>query len=309
MLKFHNPLPLIREYKSAILLGVGSALWCIFNIHFIFGLLLFLSGVPIFFSYLSYGQKSGFISAVFTTILMFAFVPFEISIDVFLNIIMPSSVIGHLALRNIVKNRKKWWYPESFLLNNFVFLFAFVMVIMSFTLRTEESMTKIYEEAVKIIFSENASFYINGAGQNLRSVIKYYEGIATFYNMLATILNLQIAYILGRKFKTNIRTSFDVFNITISPWLSILPLVALTLSKILPSLAYVFCGLFVVGLFAPTLSGFSVVGFIAKKRKIRRAPLVITALIIIFPLHIITLISLLGIVDSFYPVRKKLTGA
>ena len=222
---------------------------------------------------------------------------------------MPSSVIGHLALRNIVKNRKKWWYPESFLLNNFVFLFAFVMVIMSFTLRTEESMTKIYEEAVKIIFSENASFYINGAGQNLRSVIKYYEGIATFYNMLATILNLQIAYILGRKFKTNIRTSFDVFNITISPWLSILPLVALTLSKILPSLAYVFCGLFVVGLFAPTLSGFSVVGFIAKKRKIRRAPLVITALIIIFPLHIIILISLLGIVDSFYPVRKKLTGA
>lgn len=307
MSKLHDPLPLLREHKSAILLGVGCALWCIFNIHFAFGLLLFLSAVPIFFSYLSYGQKSGFISAVIAAILSLTFVPFEISIDVFLNIIMPSSVIGHLALRNIIKNRKKWWYPESFLLNNFVILFSIVMIIMSFTLRTEESMTKVYEEAVKIIFSENANFYINEARQNLRSIVKYYEGIATFYNMLAAVFNLQIAYALGKKFKTNIRTSFDIFNITISSWLAIMPLVSLTLSKMLPSLAYVFCGLFVVGLFAPALGGFSVVGFIAKKRKMRHASLIITALIIIFPLHTITLVALLGIIDSFYPIRKKLS--
>lgn len=308
MLEFHNPLYMLREYRGAVLLGVGCALWCIFNVHFAFGLLLFLSGVPIFFSYLSYGQKSGFISAFIATIIPFAFVPIEISIDVFLNIILPSSMVGHLALRNIVKNRKKWWYPESFLLNNFVILFSFVMIIMSFTLRAEESITKIYEEAVKIIFSENANFYISGAGQDLRSVIKYYEGIATFYNMLATILNLHIAYALGRKFKTNIRISFDMINITISNWLAVMPLVALTLSKMLPSLAYVFCGLFVVGLFAPALGGFSVIGFIIKKRKMRRAPLFITALVIIFPLHIMTLVALLGIVDSFYPIRKQMAG-
>ena len=54
---------MLREYRGAVLLGVGCALWCIFNVHFAFGLLQFLSGIPIFFSYLSYGQKSGFISA------------------------------------------------------------------------------------------------------------------------------------------------------------------------------------------------------------------------------------------------------
>lgn len=302
-----SPLSLLKEYRNAILLGIGCAFWCIFNVYFAFGFLLFLCGIPIFFSYLSYGQKSGFISAIFATFLLLIFMQIKISADIFLNIIVPSSMIGHMALKNIVKNREKWWYPESFLLNNLVILFSIVLVIMSFTLRTEESMTKIYEEATKIIFSNNSELYMSNVGQNFRSIIKYYEGIATFYNMFVTILNLHIAYALGKKFKTNIRKSFDVFNITISPWLAVMSLIALTLSKMFPSMAYVFCGLFVVGLFAPTLSGFSVIGFIAKKRKMRRTPLIITVLIIIFPLHVMMLVALLGIVDSFYLIRKRIS--
>lgn len=302
-----RPLPSFLEGdKHALLLGAGCAFWCIFNIHFAFGIFLSLGGVPILFSYLSKGHRVGLISTLFATLIIFLFIPFRASANILLNIILPSSAIGCFALKKIVQNGKIWWYPESFLLNNIVIIFSIVLLIMSYTLHSEENVAKICGDVIKFVFSENTDLYLNVAMRKLQAIAKYFEGITAFFNMLGTVVNLQIAYALGKKIKSNIRPSFDTAHITISKGLAFFPIIAFIASQISSLLSYAFGGLFVVGLFAPTLSGLSIISFIAQKKKIKRVWGIITILFIVFPMYIVIFAAVLGLIDSFYPIRERI---
>ncbi|MBR1734679.1 MAG: DUF2232 domain-containing protein [Alphaproteobacteria bacterium] len=271
---------------------------------------MFLAGIPIFYSYFAYGQQNGWISTFLATVIISLFFPKVLIADIFLNIFILSAVVAHISLKNIVSNKKVWWYPENFLLRDFIILSSIVLLLMAFSFRTEDSVTKLYEDAVKLIFNNNNNdiLYQTLVTSTVKSLMKYFLGMTVFFNMITTLFNMQIAYRLVKKYsKTNIRPAFDGYNLSISNWLAVYPLVVFTLSKIFSAYSYIFCGLFVIGLFALMLAGFSFLNFVAKKKRVRNTTkIMLILLLFVFPLQISYLAAFIGIIDSFYPLREKL---
>lgn len=298
------------EYKNAILLGVGCVFWCLMvqwvagALSFVAGLLLFLAGVPIFYSYLSFGQRHGLVSSVVATVIIVLVMPFRASCDMLLDIVVPSAFVGYLSMERIVKKRKVWWYPEQFVVENMVILASVVLVITSLTLRTEDALMHVYEESLKVISAENTP-QTSVVTVVLKSLIRYYNGIAILFNMFNILICRYIAYNLGKRFKNVLRAPFEIAEISISGWYGIFPLISFTLSKLLPSMSYIFSGLFVVTLFAPAIAGLSVLYFVAKKRHFNKFSLVALLLLCFFPFHTIFFAALVGAFDSFFSIRAS----
>lgn len=179
---------------------------------------------------------------------------------------------------------------------------------MSLTFHTENYMTKAYAEISKVILKNNnpetqlISRYFN-------SFVKYSVGAGVFSKMLATISNLQIAHVICKKMKINIRPEFNILDLSISIWIAVLPIISLTIAQIIPSISFIFSGIFVVGLFAPMLNGFSVLHFYANKKQRRSVLTSVYIALFIFPLPVILLTVLLGIVDSFYSIRLLISNS
>lgn len=297
-----------KDIGNAVIFGICGAFFVIFSGFFPLNFIAFFAGLPLFTSYLSKGEKVGLISSVLFFIIIAIFCSLEISMDVFLNIILPASIIGYFSTKHINKNKKIWWYPESFLLQNFVIISIISVILMSLTFHTENYMTKAYAEISKVILKNNnpetqlISRYFN-------SFVKYSVGAGVFSKMLATVSNLQIAHVICKKMKINIRPEFNILDLSISIWIAVLPIISLTIAQIIPSISFICSGIFVVGLFAPMLNGFSVLDFYANKKQRRSVLTSVYIALFIFPLPVILLTVLLGIVDSFYSIRLLISNS
>jgi hypothetical protein len=217
--------------------------------------------------------------------------------------IAPAVIIGHLSIKNITKGKKIWWYPESFLLKHFITISVVSLVIMSATFWTETKVLNMYQEVMKVV---SKSISVDAMiGQYFKGFMKYYLGIDLFSKMLLTIFNMQMAYSIGKRFGTNIRPEFNISELSISIWLAVLPIFSLTLASVINSLSFIFGGISVVTSFAPMLVGFSVISLFAKEKQKKYILTLTYVMLFIFPLPIIIICILLGIIDSFYPLRSQ----
>lgn len=301
----------IRNDKRAVLLGVGCALWFIVDAYCFLGIFAFCGGSALFFSYLSLGQRGGLISSVSAAVCTAPLLSFEGAAHLLLEVVIPTTVLGYLMMRNIQKDGRIWWYPESFLLRDCVVIFYIVWIIMAYTLQTEANTFRIYENVIKAVFPQYSDFFIKGEGAaRMKSIFMYYGGILTFLSMFEVVFNLEMACAWGRKLSTKvdnidlIRGSFDFLNLRIPNWLAVFPLVTLLLAKLFPSFSYVLNGLTVGGMFAPAACGFSLIYWIVEKNGRRKWANAVVLLTLIFPIHVIGLIALVGAVDSFLSLRK-----
>jgi uncharacterized protein YybS (DUF2232 family) len=173
---------------------------------------------------------------------------------------------------------------------------------MSLTFHTENYMTKAYAEISKAIL-KNDNPETRLISQYFSSFVKYSVGAGVFSKMLATISSLQIAHVICKKMKINIRPEFNTLDLSIPIWIAALPIISLTVAQITPCVSFICSGIFVVGLFAPMVNGFSILHFYANKKQKRSILTSIYIMLFIFPLPIILVTTLLGIIDSFYSIR------
>lgn len=304
-------LSFLQDNRRAALLGVGCALWFFLDAHCFFGIFAFLGGSALFFSYLSQGQISGVVSSAVTTICMAFLLPSVVFSHRLLETVVPTAILGYFMMRNIKKDGKVWWYPESFLLRDCSIIFYMVWIVLAYTLQTEDNVFNIYETAVRTIFPQYVDFFTKGDGAvQIKSILSYCGGIPVFLSMFETVFNLEMAYIckvrLKEKFNApgfNSRNSFDFLNLDIPSWMALFPLVAFIFASVFPSFSYVLRGLGVVGLFAPATCGFSLIYWVASKRGNRRLITLFIVLTLVFPIYLILAIAMLGIINSFYPLR------
>ncbi len=291
---------------SAVVLGICAVALVLCGGFFPLNFSIFFAGVPLFASYLSKGTKNGTISSIVCIGFVLAFCKIETSVDIILNVVLPPSIIGHFFIKCISKNRKTWWYPESFLLRNFIVISLVSLIFMSLTFYTEKHMAKAFDIAIDAIPNKNSPeicFVI----QYLKSFIKYSLGISIFSKMIATISSFQIAYFICKKKKMNIRNEFSILNLSIPNWMAVLPIISLTIAKVAPFFSFVCSGIFVVSLVAPMLAGFSLLHFFAHNKQRRSILTTAYIFLLIFPLPMIISAVAIGIVDSFCKIRQLIT--
>ncbi|MDR0753416.1 MAG: hypothetical protein LBE95_01980 [Holosporaceae bacterium] len=265
-------------------------------------LALYFIGLPIFIAYLAYGNKNAGISALALTILLFFSTALEISIDIFLNIIAPAILLGHLSIKNIQMRRKTWWYPETYMLQYLAALSFISVAFLSMAFYSESSLIRNVEDAMNALLKPgdpNAVFL----QKYLLSSVKYAVGIGTLIKMLITMLNFGLAHLIAKKIKKNIRPGFDFNHLTIHYSFAIFPLLSLTLAKIFHCLSFVCSGLFVVGLFAPAINGFSAIHRFAKGSM--RILIGFYAALLTITLPMAAVVVLIGIISSFQAVSQK----
>lgn len=294
-----------KDTRNAIILGMCGAFLVIPSGFFLLNLIVFFAGLPLFISYLSRGEKSGLISSATFLIMAAIFCPMAISLNVFLNIILPTSVIGYFSVQHISKNKKTWWYPESLLLRHFVIISIVSLILMSLTFYTEKDMMNAYSEIPKLFLKTDNpdALLMKKYLTSLEKYVKYAVGANVLSNMMGVISNLYIAHLICKKMKINIRPNFDILNLSVSQLVVILPIVALTIAQIVPCLSFICSGLFVVGLFAPMISGFSILHFFINEKQKRSILMTFYIALFIFPLPVMLLVIMVGIIDSFYSVR------
>jgi hypothetical protein len=271
-------------------------------LFFPFKFTLFFSGLPIFVSFLAYGNGNGVLSTFLVSAILFLTCPLEASCDIFLNFIASAALLGYLSTKNIVKGRKTWWYPESFLLQYFVLLSLFSVAFMSMVFYPEDVLLKASKEVLKILFKPNDpnAFLLQ---QYFNSFIKYSVGIGVLTKMFFTVLNLGLAHLFLKKINKNIRPTYDLRNLTMHNFLAILPLAFLTLARLIAEWSFVFSGLFAVGLFAPLLVGFQVIRRFSENQG-NGARIIFYVALFILTLPTLALLVVLGIIDSFYPIKR-----
>ena len=223
-----------------------------------------------------------------------------------LNIIAPAIVVGYSANRSITKKRKKWWYPESFLLRNFTVLSICSVIFLSLTFYNKDVILKAYDEAFNILKNMDG---LKGMQQDLSVLlppfVKFSVGIGIFIKMLASVINFRIAQILSQKNRKNLRPNFNFLNLYIPNWLALLPLLSLSIVLTFENIAYVFGGIFIVSSFAPLICGFSLIHDYARKLKQNWVLILLYAFLFFMPFFILTSMVFLGIIDSFYDFRTK----
>ncbi|MDR1560859.1 MAG: DUF2232 domain-containing protein [Holosporaceae bacterium] len=293
----------------AVFLGICSLFVTLESRFIQIKFLLSFLNVPLLFSYLSYGPKCGFISSVVVGIPIFFFFSLNNFLDICLNMIAPAIMLGCFSTKYIVKERKIWWYPETLLLQNFALFSFIILVLCSFTFRSEDMVLKILQEARRPIIKfmrDVDEFQTRQIWCAINAFVKYAAGIEVLCNMFSTLSNFYIAYLIGKKTQTNIRTEYNFLELRIPSWLAIFPLVALTATYFFPDFSFVFCGLFVVGLFAPIVSGISLVHYIAKTKNSRYILVIFYVGAFIFPILFFPCVVTLAIIDSFHSLRKSI---
>lgn len=302
-----------NDFRSAVLCGLLSA-FLIFSCGFLqygllFGSLSVFSGLPLFFSFLSYGKNDGIVSCAVVFVIVACVCGHEIVLTEALNDIIPAAVLGVCATKKIVKKNKTWWYPESFLLLYLILLSSISTVVMSYTMFSEEKMAVLCSAVIDKLFV-GAGLKTEAAlvTEQIKPIMKYFAGFSIFIQMLAIISNLQIAQIISRKFKHNIRPRFDYCNITIPCLLAISPIILLTIAEIFPSISYLGHGLSVVLLFAPMASGLSLIHFYADHTKRNGLLASFYILLLFFALPMLLIAAILGVIDSFRPLRPLIAS-
>ncbi|MDR2724400.1 MAG: hypothetical protein LBB25_04360 [Holosporaceae bacterium] len=257
---------------------------------------LYFSNLPIFIAYLVYGRESGGVSAVVLAIMLFLIAPLEVSCDVLLSTIAPAAVLGHLSVKSITQGRKTWWYPETFLLQNFILLYFFVLIFLSIVSYPEDYCARITQRMLKKLCPQDGPNTIF-MRQYLFASYQYTVGMLTLYKMIITLLIFALVHRVTKMVKKNIRPSFDLKHLTIHYSIAIFPLIFLTLGKIFHGLSFICSGLFLVGLFAPAVSGFSVIYRLAGGKV--RTLLVFHISLLVVTVPTIVIVILIGVIDSF----------
>ena len=183
------------------------------------------------------------------------------------------------------------------------------LAFMSVTFFTNEKIRAIYDVVVEkgILVAANKPEADMAAINALFSRFsKYFLGFVFFFQMLATLFNFQLSHFLSLKLKKNIRPKFDFLNLSSPYYISVIPIVSLTIANLVPGLHFTFSSLAVAGLFMPTVCGFSIVHFYAKERKQKNILVIAYLMLLIFPLLIILFMAAIGVIDSFFPVRREL---
>ncbi|MDR2158207.1 MAG: hypothetical protein LBO02_02730 [Holosporaceae bacterium] len=299
-----SPINSENDLKCGASLGGCSILLILVSLFLPFKFTLFFSGLPIFISFLAYGSNCGVAATSLASVILFLTASLEASCDIFLNFIAPAALFGGLSIKNIVKGQKTWWYPESFLLQNFVLLSFFSVVFLSLFFYSEDVLLKASQEAVKVIFKPNDPNALL-ARQYLASSIKYSLGISVLTKMFIGVLNFNLARLILTKMRKNIRPSFSFKDLRTHSFIAIFPLVSLTLANLFPPLSFLFSGLFIVGLFAPMCVGFQVIRRFSDGYSGNRVMIAFFIVLLMLALPTITLLIILGIVDSFYPLKRS----
>ena len=300
-----------RAIQLIACLGGGSLLMALFCTFSPIKLPIFFASIPLFVAYLSFGEVIGLSSTMLASVGIALFVPIQASSEIILNIFAPAAVLGHFSIKSITKGRKTWWYPESFLLRNFMLLSLFSVVALSMTFCTEQTMTEASQAAMDLLLS-------NGKGNNdinaiaikqyLAFFVKYSVGISVIMKMMFSLLNFQLGHLISKRLKKNIRPEFDFSNIRIGNMMILLPLVSLTLSYIFPRIEFILCGIFVVSLFAPIISGLSLIHCFYTRKHKRRILIAYYLALFMMPIPMLFGTALLGIVDGLYPIRQRIKG-
>jgi hypothetical protein len=289
--------------KVSAILGLGSAFLIFSSIFIPVQLPLFFAGLPIFIAYLAYGNRCGTVTSFLASTALFLIFPLELSLDVFFNMIASAALLGHLSIKNIKQNRKTWWYPESLLLQSVVILSLIAVVLVSTICYSEDLLLKASDEIVKPLLQSNGLNLSPSAQHHIASTIKYAVGIGTLIKMFIILLNFNLAHLITKKMGKNIRPGFDFGSLKTNSFMAISPLICLTVARLFPGISFIFSGLFVVGLFAPMICGFSVI----YKLSDVRARFIFSIALLILTLPTMAVALILGIVDSFYPIRKDLS--
>jgi hypothetical protein len=299
-----------RSYRTAVLLGVACAL-CVAAGCFVMPVLLFFAPFPLLFVYCIDEPRCGLCAALVASLATALFCPLKICIDTLLCLIAPSMMLGSFLNDNIVKNKKTWWYPESFLLRNFVIVYFIAAIVLSFTVFPESYVDEMYRSVFANMeklegVTQQQIDSIKSATEYLKPYyLKFFLGFEVIVKMFMVAINLRLAHALGKKIAKNIRSTIDLRNIRISHWMAVSPMVFFTLSQIFVGASYLLTALFVVTLFAPLIAGFSVGHyFFASFQHTRFWNFIFILFSVFFPL----VIALLGFVDSFYSLRAKINA-
>lgn len=302
----------IKDFNSRVIRQIAlfggisgfMALFCVFTpIKF----LVLFSSLPLLFAYLVYGRVVGTGAGALSSVIVLAIAPIEASIDVVFNILASSALLGYLSVLSVVKSRKTWWYPESLMLKHFTMFSLFSVIFLSLTVCSERAMLEASQKALEFLASSgsNAFNYVV-VKKYIESTVKYSVGINVLTKMCFVVFNLQLAFLLSKKMKKNIRPGYSLLDIRVDNWMVVLPLATLSLSFIFPNFAFILCGIAIVSGFAPMFCGLSFVHCLYAKKHQRRVLIAYYLALFMIPVPMILGTVLLGIVDTLCQVRDKL---
>lgn len=290
--------------KSAIFLGLAGVFVAFFSICTPLKFLLLFLNIPIFYSYFTLGSRSGLITTAVLLVPMLIFMPFSAFCDIFLNTIAPAVLVGHFSIQNISQNRKKWWYPESFLLRDVTLLAIFSVIFLSVTFFRESVILDSYTNALKVVSGiegmENVQVNLSLV---LKSIVKFSVGIGIFTKMMLNVMNFKIADALAKRFHKNLRPDFDFSAVRVPTLLALLPLLSLALCLGIDAISFIFGGIFIVSSFAPIICGFSLLHAAANRLQKNWILVLLYLALLCMPIFMLLSIMLLGIIDSFYEIR------
>ncbi|MDR2107298.1 MAG: DUF2232 domain-containing protein [Holosporaceae bacterium] len=266
----------------------------------------FFFGLPVFVAFLAFGDHRGAVVSAVAAVSSFLILPAPSATEVLFSSLAPAVLLGHLSLKSITVKRKTWWYPESLLLRRFMLLSFASVIFLSLFVYREELLMKGVNEMLKIISEGKDPKIISSAQSFGATAVKYAVGMQILMKMLISLLNFHLAHLIAKRMKKNIRPGFDFRHLTIDGFMAVTPLVALTAALLFPSVSFVCSGIFVAGLFAPMICGFSVIkGFSGGQKWERTWNVFFGCALLFLTFPTIVCVVLLGIVDSFHPIRKN----
>ncbi|MDR0678568.1 MAG: hypothetical protein LBF44_03480, partial [Holosporaceae bacterium] len=176
------------------------------------------------------------------------------------------------------------------------------VVLVSTICYSEEVLLKASNEIINPLL-QSKGMNVSMMQSYIASTIKYSIGMATLIKMFATLLSFNLAHIISKKIRKNIRPEFNFNSLKIDNFMAILPLVCLTIAQVFPKVSFLFSGLFVVGLFAPLICGFLVIHRFLNVR----TRFILFFFLLVLTLPTILVIIILGIVDSFHSIGRKVS--
>lgn len=295
----------LQNTKTGVACGVASGLFSFLCMNFLLGFPI-LTSVPIYIAFILFGNTSGVISTVLSSGIILGMIPFRVAGDILINSILPSAIIGYYFTKSMKIKNKIWWYPESLIIRNFV-LYSFAAVaILSYSVFSESYMQQVVQQTLDVFVRTDNFLQQAALEKKFLDIIPFTVGFEVMIKMLVTVFNLRIALWTLRNTSIK-RKQFIMKNLNVPSWMALAPLVALTLSYLLPSLSFVLKGLSVIGFFGVGLVGNSIVHDIAEAKQLKGVLIAYWISLLILFTPTLLLIILLGTIDSLYPLRKKLS--
>lgn len=302
-----NNKEIFLQYESivkAILLGCCSAfLFFLSNAYIQLCLFSGFVAIPLIFSALVYGDAGCFVSSFVAIILLLFIAPFSTALMFCVLMAFPVCVLAYFTMKSIVHKKKVWWYPESNLLNINALVMICSAVFLSLTVQTEDVildfMKKIFSAApAGSMFQDISNVYMN-------SLFKYVVGIEVLFYSIMNLIGFRIVLKHLRRLKIGIRNEFDFSNVSVSHVISIIPIVALSLSFLFPTFSYVFSTIFIASLLLPLINGVIVTETFFERTKRNNAMFMVYVLMLFFNL-IVLFIIMIGIIDCFIDIKEKI---